>query len=337
MLLDSAALLTFTEVVATGSFTQAGQRLGRTQSAISLQIAKMERHLGVQLLRRGKRVSLTDEGEVFLGYAHHILSLYRELEERFKAPDLEGSVRFGVPEDFAAVYLSDVLVKFAQHHPRVALSVECDLTMHLVDRFDKGEFDLVLVKLGSPQELAHRPHQGPAHHLAALQKPDDARGYERWQEVWAEKLEWVGNPHTLHHLNTADRREEQLPLVVSPSPCVYRARALAALERRWEGTKEESKAEPQTEGEEERRLERRPLSWRVVFSSPSYAGTVAAVKAGLGITVLPRTMIPPGLQALSDNRLPPLSDTHASLLRQAVSNPAVDSFAAFVMAKLQQQ
>src|SRR5690606_36431896 len=100
-----------------------------------------------------------------------------------------------------------------------------------------------------------------------------------------------------------------LPLVLSPSPCVYRARAIKALEQAH-------------------------VKSRLVFSSPSYAGTIAAVKAGLGITVLPRTMIPAQLQALTHANLPVLEDTHICLLKQNNHNLALLSFEKFVLAKL---
>lgn len=279
MNIDTISLQCFLAVAETGSATKAAIRVGRTQSAVSQQISKLENQLGKALFIRGKLFSLTRDGEIFLGYARQIFALHREAIDRFKEPGLEGEVRFGMPEDFASVYLSDVLVDFSQIHPRIFVNIECDLTLNLFDRFKGGEFDLVLVKMNRPED------------------------FPNGVDVYSEKLEWVG------HKSLIQDKLKLLPLVLSPQPCVYRARAINALEEA-------------------------DIKWRFVFSSPSYAGTVAAVKAGLGITVLPRTMIPEQLEVLDCPSLPPLNDTHICLLRHDTDNPALLSFEQFVLAKL---
>jgi DNA-binding transcriptional LysR family regulator len=278
MNLDTVSLQIFLSVAECGSFTKAAERVGRTQSAVSQQISKLENLLGVSLFLRGRDFALTPQGEVFLGYARQIFSLHREALDRFKEPELEGEVRFGIPEDFASVFLSEVLVDFARIHPRVLLNIECDLTIHLYDRFQNNEFDLVLVKMNRPED------------------------FPNGQEVWSEPLEWAGDPGLLD-------ASKPIPLVLSPRPCVYRASAIDALENAGK-------------------------SWRLAFTSPSYAGTLAAVKAGMGFTVLPHTMIPPPLQPITNSSLPQLHDTHVSLLKQSRDNLVVNSFEAFVLQKL---
>lgn len=280
MNIDAVTLQCFLAVAETGSFTKAAERVHRTQSAISQQIAKLENILAKPLFIRGKTFALTKDGERFLGYARQIFVLYCEAIDQLKEPDLEGEVRFGLPEDFASLYLSDVLVDFSRIHPRVFLSVECDLTLNLFQRFKRGEFDLVLVKMNRPQD------------------------FPNGLEVYSESLKWVGDPSIMKQDKT-----KPLPLVLSPQPCVYRARAIKALDKAG-------------------------IKWRLVFSSPSYAGTVAAVKAGLGITALPRNMIPEQLAILNNLELPTLHDTHICLLKQNKTNPALSSFEQFVLAKL---
>lgn len=278
MTIDTITLQVFIAVAETGSFTKAAEKVGRTQSAISQQIAKLENLLGKTLLLRGKSFALTSEGEIFLGYAKQIFALHREALDRFKEPDLEGEVRFGLPEDFASVFLSDVLVDFARTHPRIMLNIECDLTLNLFERFKQKEFDLVLVKMNRPED------------------------FPNGQEIWSEPLEWAGNSSLIG-------KNKPIPLVLSPQPCVYRARALKALEEKG-------------------------LKWRLAFSSTSYAGTIAAVKAGMGITVLPHTMIPKELEIIPPKRLAKLSATHVSLLKNQSDNAAVNSFEEFVLKKL---
>jgi DNA-binding transcriptional LysR family regulator len=281
MNIDAITLQCFLAVAKTGHMTKAAAQVGRTQSALSQQIAKLEAMLGKPLFVRGKALSLTQDGEIFLDYARQIFALHREMIDTFKQPELEGEVRFGMPEDFASVYLSDVLVEFVRLHPRIFVKIECDLTLNLYNRFKQGDFDLALVKMNRPEDVPHSV------------------------DIYSEKLEWVGHEPSV----ILDKKDKPLPLVLSPTPCVYRARAVKALEKAG-------------------------IKSRLVFSSPSYAGKIAAVKAGLGITVLPRTMIPTELQALTYSHLPFLEDTHICLLKQNSHNPALLSFEKFVLAKL---
>ena len=81
-------------------------------------------------------------------------------------------------------------------------------------------------------------------------------------------------------------------------------------------------------------MEEAGRAWQIVFSSTSYAGTIAAIRAGMGITVLPRTMIPDHIGVIESQKLPPLSDTHVSLLKHTASNAAINSFEEFVLKKL---
>lgn len=279
MSFDTLTIECFLTVAETGSFTKAADRVGRTQSAVSQQIAKLEGVLGKTLFARGKSLSLTPDGEIFLTYARQIFKLHREAIDRFREPELEGEVRFGLPEDFASVFLSDVLIEFSNLHPRVLLNVECDLTLNLFERFKNKEFDLVLVKMNRPED------------------------FPNGIDVWSEALEWVGQPEAFSAGST-------VPLVLSPNPCVYRARAI-------------------------RSLEKSKRKWRIVFSSHSYAGTIAAVKAGMGVTVLPRNMVPDELPIIRQEKgIPFLDDTHISLLKYQEDNPAINSFEKFVVSSL---
>lgn len=281
MSFDALTLECFIAVAETGSFTSAADKVARTQSAVSQQISKLESQIGKQLFLRTRHLSLTSEGEILLTYAKKIVQLNRDAMDRFKHPELKGEVRFGLPEDFASVFLSDVLTEYASLHPRIMLNIECDLTLNLFSRFKKKEFDLVLVKMNKPED------------------------FPNGMDVWSEALEWVGSSNF-----TGFDEDDAVPLVVSPQPCVYRARAINSLEK----------------------LNRK---WRIVFSSHSFAGTVAAVKAGMGLTVLPRNMVPDDLKIIRTNRLlPKLDDTHISLLKHSNKNPAVNSFEEFVIEKL---
>ena len=275
---DFVALQSFIAVAETGSFTRAADRIGRTQSAVSQQMAKLEGLLEKPLLIRGKSITLTPEGEILLGYARKIYALHREMIDRFRQPELEGEVRFGLPENFASVFLSEVLADFARIHPRIFLKIECDLTLNLFDRFRRKEFDLVLVKMNQPED------------------------FPNGLEVWSEPLRWVGDPNLVE-------AGKPVPLVLAPRPCVYRSSAIKALDDAGR-------------------------SWRLVLSSPSYAGAVAAVRAGMGVTVMPQTMIPQALQAIGASILPDLEDTHVSLLKHRSDVAAINTLEGFVLSRL---
>jgi DNA-binding transcriptional LysR family regulator len=278
MNIDTITLQCFIAVAETRSFTRAAERVGRTQSAISQQIIKLEQMLDKQLIIRGKILILTPDGDIFLGYARQIFALHREALDRFKDPELEGEVRFGLPENFASEYLYDVLVDFSRIHPRILLNIECDLTLNLFEKFKNKIFDIVLVKMNRPED------------------------FPNGVDVWSEPLKWVGDVNLLS-LN------KPIPLVLAPQPCVYRRAAIEALEKAGR-------------------------SWRLVFSSTSYTSSVAAVKAGMGITVMPSTMIHDELMEIEAKYMPNLPDTHVSLLKQKADNNIINTLEGFILKKL---
>jgi DNA-binding transcriptional LysR family regulator len=276
---DTLQLKSFVAIAETGTFGRAAATVNRTQSAVSLQIKKLEEQLGCTLFdRTGRKVTLTPQGEIFLGYAKRMIQLQWEAVSRLREPDVEGEIRFGTPEDFATHYLPDVLASFRQHHPRVQLNVECDLTLNLIDGFHRGEFDVILAK----------------------RDPQRVKGGTK---VWREPLVWAA----------ADgyQPEERLSLVLSPQPCIYRARALAALDRA-------------------------KRSWYISYTSPSLAGTLAAVKAGLGITVLPAHMIPAGVHPIrKEAKLPHLADSEVALMKKDELSKVAEIFAEHVVQSLE--
>ena len=279
--LDSLTLKTVIAIAETSSFSKAATRVGRSQSAVSLQVKKLEESLSVVLFDRSQRkISLTEPGEIFLSYARRIITLQWEVMSRLKEPDIEGEIRLGTPEDFATHYLPDILSVFRQHHPRIQLNVDCNLTLNLLSGWDQGDFDLILVK----------------------RDPERVKGGTKvWREplLWAGAKSWTG--------------EHPLSLVVSPQPCIYRARAVAALD-----------------------LARIP--WRIAYSSPSLAGTLAAVRAGLGITVLPQNMLPSDVHAIGrTENLPELADAEIALYKRETLSKAAEMLASHIMQSLEQE
>lgn len=277
--LDTDLFRAFLAVHDAGGFTRAAERLGRSQSTVSLQIQKLEHALGGRSLfqRSGRGTQLTPDGELLLAYARQMLRIAEEVSDRFGGTQVAGTVRVGVPEDFATFHLPEVLARFSDAHPRIALDVRCELTIPLLDGFRDGAFDIVLVK---------REPQGPGGGV----------------RVWREHLVWAA----------CDARRfaaaDPLPLVLAPTPCVYRRRAIRALDA----------------------LGRR---WRIAYTSPSLAGALAAVRAGLGVTVLPVEMVPAGLVELTE--LPALDEAEIALLRAGSLNRAGELLAAHIVRSLE--
>jgi DNA-binding transcriptional LysR family regulator len=258
---DFDLLRTFLAVVDNASFTRAAERVGRTQSTVSLQIRKLEESLGRRVFERdGREFLLTPDGEVLVNYARQLLHLADEARSRILEPDVEGSVRLGTPEDFATVYLPDVLAQFARAHPRVSLEVDCTFSFSLLEGFSRGEYDLVLVK---------REPQGPAGGTS----------------VWRDVLVWVTGPKLVLDA------DQPLPLVLAPAPDVYRKRAIAGLDAA-------------------------KRKWRITYTSPSSEGLQAAVRAGLGVTVMSKDMVPQDLMLLgAEHGMPKMPDAEIALYR----------------------
>lgn len=276
--LDLDLVRAFVMVSESRSFTRTGERLGRSQSAVSLQVRRLEDLVGEPLFQRdARRVSLTDKGEVFLAQARRLLRVNDDIVAALAADEVEGEVRMGAPEDFATAHLPAVLGAFARSHPRIALSVTCDLTLRLLDRMSAGELDLALVKR-------------------------EPLGGELGVRVWREPLVWVGR-------DGEDLASGKVvSLIAAPSPCVYRRRATTALDEAGR-------------------------AWRIAYTSPSVAGQLAALRAGLGVSVLPRAMVPDDLAILA-GEAPPLADGEIALIRNREAGPAADRLAEHVLAAL---
>lgn len=280
--MDVFTIECFLAVAETKNFTKAAQRVRRTQSAITQRISSLEKQLGTMLFNRQKEISVTENGQIFLSYAVKLYSLFQEMQDRIKEPYLEGKIRFGLPEDFATKFLSDILFHFSKVHPRIHLEVECDLTVNLLNKFKDDKLDMVLVKLISTQDFPN--------------------GFE----VWSEPLEWITGKCVTDHFT----KQNPLPLVVAPEPCIYRARAIEAL----------SEAN---------------IPWRIAFTSTSYVGSVAAVEAGMGVSVLPSTLIPNSCKRIQDAKLPSLPDIHVSLLRNS-DKKSLDTLEEYLIQKFPQ-
>jgi DNA-binding transcriptional LysR family regulator len=144
--LDLNLLKTFVAVVESGSLSNAAPRVGRSQSAVSMQMQRLEYLVGNQLLVRGPRtVTPNAIGEDFLIYARRLLKLSDEAWASVTRPKETGSVRLGVPDDYAAFLLPPVLSRFAEDHPLVTVELICEQSTALVKTLAEGKLDLAIV------------------------------------------------------------------------------------------------------------------------------------------------------------------------------------------------
>ncbi|MDM0021023.1 LysR family transcriptional regulator [Variovorax sp. J22R187] len=139
-------LKSFVAAVDAGSLSSAAPEVHRSQSALSMQLKKLESALGCQLLLRGARqLQLTHEGQTLLGYARRMLDLHAEAQAALQGELVSGLVRLGVPDDYASKYLTPVLKRFAPRHGGVEIQLDCEQSTALIPRVARGELDLALV------------------------------------------------------------------------------------------------------------------------------------------------------------------------------------------------
>lgn len=280
-LLPSDLLRTFVAVVDDGGMSAAGLRVGRSQSAVSLQVKRLEELTGTALFRRDSRdLALTSAGETLLPYARRLLALNDQAMAALAPARLTGVVRLGVVQDFAETALPRVLARFAEAHPAVALETRVGPSAALRDALAHGGLDVCLAVGATEGAVAHR--------TVAM----------AW--LAAEGLAILPRP---------------LPLALLDPPCTYRAAALAAVEAAG-------------------------IAHRIAYSGPGLSAIMAAVRAGLAVTVRTADAAAGGLLALTPEQaaergLPPLPAVTHALQVAATAGPAARRLAA-VMAEAMQ-
>lgn len=199
--IDMDVLRSFVTGFELGSFARAADRLGRSPSAISLQLRKLEDQVGQTLVaKQGRGLMLTEAGELMLGYARRILDLNDEARMALRGLNaLEGWARVGLPQDFAETWLPDLLGRYSRAHPKVRVEARVDRGSELVEAVQRGELDFALT--WGDLESAHS------------------------QVVARRPVFWIGA--------SADFRRdaaEPLPMIAFDAPCAFRRVAVEALE-----------------------------------------------------------------------------------------------------------
>ena len=144
-------LMTFLEIAESGSFSQAARQVNRTQSAVSMQIRRLEEIVGKPLFsREGRGSVMTPEGETLAGYARRIVRLNDEALSRLTLPSLSGLVRVGLPDDYASRFLPNILAGFSRTYPGVQVEVAVLSSYQLVRLVEKEKIDLAMTTTMEP-------------------------------------------------------------------------------------------------------------------------------------------------------------------------------------------
>ena len=198
--LDLDQLKTFVAIAESGSFTRAADLVHKTQSAVSMQMRRLEERVGKALFARDGRASKpTEDGERLLAYARRMMRLNDETLAAFDEAELTGRVRLGTPDDYADRFLPEILARFAHSNPRAEVTVVCAPTPLLVDAMRDGELDVAII--------THVREKGPA------------------ELIRREPLLWVGSQRH------AAQEIDPLPLALGRPTCDWRRAALDGLER----------------------------------------------------------------------------------------------------------
>ncbi|VTM09712.1 LysR family transcriptional regulator [Pseudomonas aeruginosa] len=164
--IDTELLRTFVAIAEHGGFTRAAEAVNRTQSAVSMQMKRLEEDVLQRSLfeRDGRQTRLTAEGQVLLGYARRILKLHGEVFNTLRQPHMVGSVRIGTPDDYVMRFLPAILSRFAEAYPLVQVEVHCDTSLNLLARND---LDLSIVTREPGTEIGQLLRQEPFVWMAA--------------------------------------------------------------------------------------------------------------------------------------------------------------------------
>ena len=195
-------LRTFITIIDLRGYTRAGERVGRTQPAISLQMKRLQDLLDVQLFdKESGEAHLTEAGEIVAGYARQILTLNDAMMLRLSRRDTKGKIRLGIPNDYADHFLPKLMAGLAPDRNGPTFEVVCDVSHELLKSMRNNLLDIV---------VAMTP-DGPA---------------EGAFMTWREKLTWVGG-----HDAILPPVDEPMPIVCYPEGCLYRRNMLTALQR----------------------------------------------------------------------------------------------------------
>ena len=194
-------LRAFVSVAQLNSFTKAGELLGRSQPAVSLQIRRLEELVDEALLvRNGKNLELSEAGENLYNYANQILTLNDLAISQLSKSTITGKIRLGIPSEFATVLMPKIVSRFAKAYPNVTLEVNCELSKTLLSKEGKANHDLILALEDNPSKTG-----------SSLVKTDE--------------LVWISSTEQ------STLKLDTVPLIAAAEGCIYRQRAIRLLDK----------------------------------------------------------------------------------------------------------
>ena len=204
--LDTDLMRTFVAIAETGSFSAAAIRIGRTPSAVSMQVKRLEEAVGRRLFERDSRnVALTPFAEGIVPEVRALLDGNAALLARMMAPELTGRIAVGIPDDYASVHMPCILKRFARSHPAVQVDVRCDDSARLIEALRSGALDATLATCTDVDR--------------------EGRGDLMVEEVHEEPIVWLGAAGGAAHA------KRPLPVATAQPHCQWRRDAVAALGR----------------------------------------------------------------------------------------------------------
>lgn len=268
-------LRTFVTIVEVGNFNKAGEVLGRSQPAISLQIKKLEGQLSTKLFDKiGQGYQINTQGKRLYKKAMQMLAINDDIFREMSHETLRGRMRLGIPSEFASALLPSIVGEFSNRYPDVSLDVTSALSKHLLHSNQSQQFDLVLA-LVQPNSM---PSNINSEHVEVIRE---------------DELIWVGN-------TTKPGLSDNLSLVLAPDGCVYRSRVIEKLKQQTQ-------------------------PWKISYTNPDFFGLLAALKQGLGITALAKSIVPDELSIIKDKRLPKLGKISIVLVNLDTQHPQVSA------------
>ncbi|CAM7752579.1 TPA: LysR family transcriptional regulator [Klebsiella michiganensis] len=202
---DLDALRSFVTGIECGSFAQAASRLCRSTSAVSAQLKKLEQQCGADLVvKRGRHLALTQNGEIIMGYARRLLALNDEAQRALQGERLQGEIRIGMQEDFGESLMPGILGEFKRHHPGMRIIARVDRNRALLNALNDNMLDMALLWQAE-----------------SIQREGKTIGQCR--------LEWITHPQL--DIATLLAEGKPLPLVMLESPCLMRSRSIDCLDR----------------------------------------------------------------------------------------------------------
>ena len=260
---DPEVLRTFVTGVSMGNFARAADKLGRSTSAVSAQMRKLEQQAGTTLLKKnGRGLALTEEGRRFLKYANRIVDLHEEAALAMKDITMRGAVRIGMQEDLAIEVMPSVLNCFMSAHPDVYFDAAVSDSEDLMERLREDRLDMIIVWDFNNAQLPAAKERIASVPLRWLRSSNDAR-----QQAAVMDGE-----------NLLPSEEESLSLILMHEPCPLRKIALDTLEQSGR-------------------------TFRQSFSCSGLSAVWAAVRAGVGITLRPDVFLPEGIRAMTPGEM----------------------------------